>query len=54
MLLSMYISWTQNYLTYTKNRASKFEIPAIPKIPNRYLTEMFYYCFIETSYVAQL
>ena len=33
---------------------AKFEIPVISKILDRHLTEMFYYCFIETSYVVHL
>ena len=35
-----------------KNLATNFEIPLISKILERYFTEMFCYCFIETSVVV--
>ena len=38
---------------YTKKHA-KFEIPLISKIIEKYLKEIFYYFFIETSFAVHL
>ena len=37
-----------------RNVLANFEIPLIFKILGRYFTEMFYYCFIEISFVVCL